>query len=268
MGIKEEGLAVRKPGRDENKDGEEKSERRKRRQRSNQKSEFTKDETLKEEFTEVSDIGDPKEIGRADSDVKVTVAEAAKTDMRNIMLIDQGRCPQCHGRTERFLFTVVCPSCGWFRRKIPETGHSVVHLNDGKKIVCDYVHRGEHEYLCIRDGVVVAEVLRASVFNIEHSWKEHELENAREAAQKLRVGICAWCETLLSEVDAEEVGEDYVAFGNTQEHYRFCSEKCQRAFRKQYPSRIHRNCYETDCNQCNLCMKRHDTRDFKRKIIR
>ena len=249
--------------------GNEKAEdKRKKRQRTGQNQDFPKDDTLKEEFTEVTDIGDPKEIGKADSEVKVTVAEAAKTDIRNIMLIDQGRCPNCHGRTERFLFTVVCPSCGWFRRKIPETGHSLVHLNDGKKIVCDYVHRGEHEYLCIRDGVVIAEVMRSSVFNIEHAWKEHELDDARESAQKLRVGICAWCETLISEVDPEGIGEDYVSFGNTQEHYLFCTEKCQRAFRKQYPSRIHRNCYETDCNQCNLCMKRFDTRDFKRKILR
>ncbi len=230
--------------------------------------ELPKDETLREEFTEITDIGDPKEIGRADNEVKFAVSEAAKSDIRTIMLIDQGRCPNCHARTERFLFTVVCPSCGWYRRKVPDKGHSIVHLIDGRTIECDYVHRGTDEYLCIRDGVVVAEVMRPSIFNIEHAWKEHELDDAREMARRLNEGICAWCEKSLSEADTNEAYEDYVAFGAMQEHYLFCSEKCQRSFRKHYPSRIHRNCYETDCNQCNLCIKRFDTRGFKRKMLR
>ncbi len=243
-------------------------ERHRKRVKQSVTTELPKDETLKEEFTELTDIGDPKEIGKADSEVKVAVSEATKTDIRTIMLIDQGRCPTCHGRTERFLFTVVCPSCGWFRRKIPETGHSVVHLVDGKKIVCDYVHRGSDEYLCIRDGVVIAEIMRTSVFSIEHSWKENELEEARKNARRLREGTCAWCEASIAEADQKDVSQDYVAFGSLQEHYVFCSEKCQRAFRKQYPSRIHRNCYETDCNQCNQCIKRFDTRSFERRILR
>ena len=54
-------------GKDESKNGEEKSDKRKKRQRANQQTDFTQDETLREEFTEVSDIGDPKAIGRADS---------------------------------------------------------------------------------------------------------------------------------------------------------------------------------------------------------
>ena len=230
--------------------------------------ELPTDETLKEEFTEVTDLsGSPKDIGKADSEVKVAVSEAAKVDMRNLMLIDQGRCPSCHGRTERFLFTQVCPTCGWYRRKIPDKGHSVVHLNDGKKINCDYVHRGKDEYLCIQDGVVIDEVMKSSVFRIEHAWKENELEEARELAHRVQGGICSWCEGLLSEVDPLGLGEDYVAFGVAQEHFVFCSEKCQRSFRKLYPSRIHRNCYETNCNTCNLCVKRFDTSRFKRKIL-
>ena len=230
-------------------------------------SDVAKDDTLIDEFAELSDIGDAREIGKADTEVKVALSEATKADIKNIMMMDQGRCPTCHGRTERFLFTVVCPSCGWYRRKIPDTGHSVVHLRDGKKINCDYVHRGADEYLCIKDGVVVAEVMRSSVFTIEHSWRENELETARQMAHKMVVGICSWCEKSLADADSEDTGEDYVSFGAAQEHFVFCSEKCQRAFRKQYPSRIHRNCYETDCNNCNLCMKRFDTRGFKRRIL-
>ena len=231
------------------------------------KADVPKDDTLIEEFAELSDIGGAKEIGKADTEVKVALSEATRADIRTIMLMDQGRCPSCHGRTERFLFTVVCPSCGWYRRKIPEKGHSVVHLRDGKRITCDYVHRGVDEYLCIKDGVVIAEVVRSSVFNIEHSWKENELDEARELAHRLRIGICSWCEKSLADADHDDTGEDYVAFGASQEHYTFCSEKCQRSFRKQYPSRVHRNCYETDCNSCSLCIKRFDTRGYKRRVI-
>lgn len=242
------------------------SERRKRRVRPSS-PDLPKDDTLKEEFTEVTDIGDPKEVGRADNEVKVAVTKATRADIRNIMMIDQGRCPQCHARTERFLFTVVCPTCGWYRRKVPDLGHSIVHLRDGKKTVCDYVHRGSDEYLCIKDGVVICEVSKGFVDFIEHAWKENELEQARELEHRLRDGICSWCEKSIAEADTEDAGEDYVAFGAVQEHYVFCSEKCQRAFRRQYPSRVHRNCYETDCNQCDLCIKRFDTRGFKRRIL-
>ena len=38
----------------------------------------------------------------------------------------------------------------------------------------------------------------------------------------------------------------------------FCSAACYEAFRKMYPSRVHRNCYETKCSECNLCTKRYD----------
>lgn len=230
-------------------------------------SDVTIDDTLKEEFAAAADLGDAKQIGKADTEVKVAVGEATRADLKNILLIDQGRCPSCHGRTERFLFTVVCPSCGWFRRKVPEAGHSVVHLNDGKKIECDYVHRGTDEYLCIRDGVAIAEVMRSSVHRIDHVWNENELEKARKFEHRVRDGICSWCEKPMTEADPEDSSEDYVAFGSMQEHYIFCSEKCQRAFRKQYTSRVHRNCYETDCNACNLCIKRYDTRSFKRRIL-
>ena len=234
--------------------------------RKKKNNEMNTEVTLRDEFTSLSDIGDPQDIGKADNDVKEAVTEAARSDMRDILMIDQGRCPTCHARTESFLFTVVCPSCGWYRRRVPEKGKSTVLLNDGEKITCDYVHRGKEEYLCIRDGVVVAEVMRTSVDMIRHDWKERELEEVRQQQIKYKTGLCSWCEKQLSEVDPDEIQEDYSAFGAVQEHYVFCSEKCQKAFRKQYPSRIHRNCYETDCNTCSQCIAKFDTKGFTRKI--
>jgi hypothetical protein len=231
------------------------------------------DGRLMEDLTDLAVIGDRRNLSKADTEVKEAVDKATRTDLRNIMIIEKGRCPMCHSRTENFLFTVVCPSCGWFKRDIPVKGRSYVHLKDGDKILCDYVHRGgSDEFLCIRNGVVVSEVMRASVVKIDHIWEEEELEEVREVVRRTKEGICGWCDHSLSEArepgDDQGPFEDYVAFGAYQEHHIFCSEKHQRAFRRQYPSRVHRNCYETDCNTCNLCIKRFDTHGFKRSILK
>ena len=231
-------------------------------------NELPKDGKLSEELTELAAKSDRKELSRADIEVSEAVTKANRTDIRNYLLIDKGRCPVCHSRTENFLFTVVCPSCGWFKRNIPEKGSSRVYLTTGKSITCDYVHRGgTNEFLLIKDGVVIAEIMRSGVLKIEHLWEEHELKEMKEKARKTKTGICAWCETPLHDSETDDIFEDYVAFGAFQEHYVFCCEEHQRAFRKRYPSRVHRNCYETDCNSCNLCMKRFDTFGFKRNIL-
>ena len=232
------------------------------------KDDLPKDKKLAEEIDELTSLGDRRELIRADTEVKEVVSKATKTDIRNIMLIDQGRCPVCAARTENFLFTVVCPSCGWFRRDIPSRGTAVVHLEQEGSIECDYVHHGSRdEFLCIRDGVVISEVMRSQVRRIDYVWAQGELEEARSMSRRMKSGICSWCESELSADDTGDNREDYVAFGAYQERYVFCSEKCQRSFRRHYPVRVHRNCYEVDCNQCNLCIKRYDTHGFKRNIL-
>ncbi len=232
------------------------------------KAELPKDSKLVAEIDELASIGDRRELQRADTEVKEVVSKATQADIRNILLIDQGRCPVCAARTENFLFTVVCPSCGWFRREIPDRGSATVHLETDETIECDYVHHGSRdEFLCIREGVVISELMRSEVKRIDYVWAEGELDQARGLARKLKNGICSWCESDLGESPPEDHHEDFVAFGAFQERYIFCSEKCQRAFRKHYPARVHRNCYEVDCNQCNLCTKRYDTHGFKRNIL-
>jgi len=235
----------------------------------NKKKDQHNDETLKDEFMEASDIGDPKSVSKVDTEVRGVLNEANKSDIHDILMIDQGRCPSCHGRLDKFVFTVVCPSCGWFKHKAPDKGQSHVFLTNGKEIICDYVHRGKTDYLCIKEGVIISKITKSSIFNIDFVWEKNELENARKQSQKSLGGTCSWCEKIFKkENEKEEIFEDYIAFGSTQEHYIFCSEKCQRSFRKQYPSRIHRNCYETDCKVCNLCIKRYDTRNYKRNILK
>ena len=57
----------------------------------------------------------------------------------------------------------------------------------------------------------------------------------------------------------------HIAFGATQERYCFCSDDCFEAFRKMYPSRVHRDCYNRDCDTCSLCQKRYgeDAAEFR-----
>ena len=49
----------------------------------------------------------------------------------------------------------------------------------------------------------------------------------------------------------------HAAFGTAQERFVFCTDDCYEAFRRMYPARVHRNCYERDCAGCDLCVKRY-----------
>jgi hypothetical protein len=83
-------------------------------------------------------------------------------------------------------------------------------------------------------------------------WRR--FSTSSEAPSELR---CSWCQTV-----ANPGGDGFhlvhVAFGTFQERYSFCSDACYEAFRKMYPSRVHRNCYERDCRECDLCVKRYE----------
>jgi len=67
---------------------------------------------------------------------------------------------------------------------------------------------------------------------------------------------CAWCNTSC------RPGKDgfhlvHVALGAFQERHGFCSDECFEAFRRMYPARVHRNCYERSCSGCHFCIKRY-----------
>lgn len=227
-----------------------------------------KEVKIEEELSELG-IGDQRDIKRADSEAKEVVTKAARDDIRKIKIRERGRCPECQGRTEDLLFTVVCPNCGWYTRMTPRSGHSTVFLKTGEKIICDAVYRGgTDEILCITKGVVTSQIMRSAVDRIDHVLNEQEMDQAKQDIYKIRGGVCSWCEKDLSDVEGEGPFEEFVAFGALQERYIFCSEKCMATFRTQYPSRIHRNCYETDCKDCDLCVKRFDVQHFKRHIIK
>jgi hypothetical protein len=224
------------------------------------------DVELQEELDELTASESPKKVDRAKSDAERAISDATIADIRGITLIERGRCPDCGGRTELMVFSRVCPNCGWYRWQSRETESCVVFLTSGEKIRCDRVYDVKSsQLLLVRDDVVRTVVSQSSVARIDYDWDKEKLETAQIRFQKERTGVCDWCGIGFRELPEEVTPlEDYAAFGAFQERYRFCSEKCMGSFRRQYPTRIHRNCYETDCNSCDQCIKRFDTSQFKR----
>jgi hypothetical protein len=241
--------------------------------RSEQIDDEPQDATLKEALSELVAGGKRKEVDRALTEAEQAVDEATRADIRGLKMLERGRCPDCSGRLENYLYTTVCPACGWFRRRVPDTGRCTVYLESGRELQCDRVFevRGD-QVLCVTEGVVRAQVNRRFVRSIDYQWGEEELREARDLALKERQGICSWCESSLMEIEDSEREEgapfdEYVAFGAYQEHYVFCSRKCLESFRKQFPSRVHRNCYETECGHCDKCIKRYDTDGYRRVML-
>jgi len=69
--------------------------------------------------------------------------------------------------------------------------------------------------------------------------------------------VCSWC-AQTADPGADGFHLCQIAFGADQERYCFCCDDCFEAFRKMYPSRVHRNCYERSCEGCEWCHKRYE----------
>jgi len=67
---------------------------------------------------------------------------------------------------------------------------------------------------------------------------------------------CAWCDTPCRP-DQDGFHLVHIALGSFQERHGFCCDDCYEAFRRMYPARVHRNCYERPCADCNYCIKRY-----------
>ena len=123
--------------------------------------------------------------------------------------------------------------------------------------------RGKYAYvltsgdcLVVEDDVVKAKI-PANCFDwVQYVWDKEEIEQHRQQVIGNLQIRCGWCN---KETDPRKDGFHlvHVAFGTSQERYCFCSDECYEAFRKMYPARVHRNCYERDCADCNLCLKRY-----------
>ena len=230
--------------------------------------EAKQDVELQDELDELTASENPRNVDRAKTEAERAISDATFADIRGITLIERGRCPECGGRTELMVFSRVCTNCGWYRWGSQEAGTCMVILETGEKIKCDKIFNVKGDrILCVRDDVVQNLVSAASIRRVDYEWDKEKLERARFRYQKERTGVCDWCGVGLRDLDESlPILEDYVAFGAFQERFRLCSEKCLVSFRRQYPTRIHRNCYQTDCNTCDQCIKRFDTLNFKRII--
>ena len=191
-------------------------------------------------------------------DAERQVISAAEESVKKLHVIKLGRCPNCGEPLYQHSGATICETCGWHKFDMPKTGGVRIHLCDGEKVV-----EGDRAYvlkdgtcLVIKEDVVFAQIPAHAYDWVEYNWRSDELEQRRQqAAGKLKIP-CAWCneETSPSKDGFHLV---HVAFGSSQERYCFCSDDCLEAFQKMYPSRVHRNCYETDCKECNLCTKRY-----------
>lgn len=187
------------------------------------------------------------------------VQDAAEDSLKQLHVIQMGLCPRCGEHLNEHLFATVCEACGWNTYEVPNRGPVRVHLNSSQPPV-----EGERCYVAttgdvfvLRNDVMVAKVYKNAVNWIEYIWTEAEIaQHYRQVTNRLKIK-CSWCEK-----DADPKKEGFslvqVAFGSSQERYVFCSAECYEAFRKMYPSRVHRNCYERECAECDLCAKRYD----------
>jgi len=199
------------------------------------------------------------------TEVDTTVKEATKESLKSLKLLEEGRCPECGRKTKQFLFTSVCPYCGWSSFISPQQRKRIiVHLKDGFSIECDSTFDTKKgDILCITNDVVRQKVPRENVNYTEFAWTEEEIRERKTQREREATGICDWCGAALPKAQMDVV---YAAFGASQERYLFCSSRCKLAFQGQYPVRIHRNCYQRLCEECDECIKKYDASD--ERIIR
>ena len=187
------------------------------------------------------------------------IRDAAKLSLKRLHVLQQGRCPQCGAALDQHTFYSICDACGWCSYSMPRRSGGVrVHTMHTGEVLegdrCFVVKDGV--VLVTRGDVVYARLPARAVEWIEYSWQDGELDERRKLINERLTLSCGWCG---KETSSEKDGFHLVqaAFGATQERYVFCSDECYEAFRQMYPSRVHRNCYERSCEDCDLCIKRY-----------
>jgi len=219
------------------------------------------EERLEEQIGQLVDKDDSHRLEQVEAEVESEIKRAAELGVREIRFLSEGRCPRCAKPVEVLLFTAVCPHCGWASYITPEKGAIVVHLKTGSTVSCQRVFRVDGgDLLCLTGKVATSRVPAENVDFIEYQWSPEEIAAKQRELEREASRICHWCEREFDR-DNPERRVTYVAFGRSQERYCFCSEKCFEAFRRQFPTRIHRNCYEVNCTECELCEKRYEADD-------
>ena len=204
---------------------------------------------------------------RVQKEAQKEVQTAALDSLKRMHVIQMGRCPSCGEHLHQHLFASICEACGWHTYDAPRSGPVRVHLSGGKTIEgerCYVVKTGA--VLVLNNDLVVAKVPKESLSWVEYVWAEDDVEQRHKQVVERMSLRCGWCS---GEAKAESDGFHLVqiAFGTSQERYVFCSDKCYEAFRKMYPSRVHRNCYERNCAECNLCVKRYEDEEEGMRML-
>jgi len=183
---------------------------------------------------------------------------AAEDSLRKLHVIQLGRCPDCGEHLHQHLFASICEGCGWHTFDVPRNGPVRVHLRSGGDPIegerCYVVKTGS--VLVLNNDLVVAKAPRDAYDWIEYVWNEDEIDQRhKQVVERLRVS-CGWCGGP-AEPEADGFHLVHVALGASQERYCFCCDDCFESFRKMHPARVHRDCYERNCSECNLCIKRY-----------
>jgi hypothetical protein len=219
------------------------------------------DDELKEHLT-LLNAEDRSAVDRLTREVDSKIIEASKETVKEAKMIEEGHCPSCGKKTRSFLFTTVCESCGWSKFSAPKTGRTIVHMHNGSSLVCTETFYTPEEVLLVTDNVVRQRVPRQNVAFIEFDFSDEEIERRRKEVREEETIRCAWTGKAVR-IGDEDTRVTFAAFGAYQERFVFIDEKAQEAFQKQYPTRIHRDCYHRDCSKCNECIKRYDDTSYE-----
>ncbi len=139
------------------------------------------EEQVEETLSLLSKEGGEGILDEAMEEVETAVKEAAKTSLKDLRMMEEGRCPDCGRKLNQFLFTSVCSHCGWFAPITAEEGRTIVHLKDGSTFECGTTFDTKGGYiLCITDGVVRAKIDKNNVNYEEFVWSEEEIARRRQ----------------------------------------------------------------------------------------
>ncbi len=217
-----------------------------------------------EEHLSVLNAEDRAAVDRVTKEVDSKIVEASKESVKVKKFLGEGRCPSCGQPVKKFLFTAICESCGWSQHRKPDAGHAHVHLKHApsQPLICDVTFTTPEEMLCVINDVVRYRVPREEVMFVEYDWTEEEVTERRQELAHEEQAECEWCGKTFLRGD-EDARVTFAAFGKDQERFMYCSEECQKAFQKQYPVRIHRDCYNRHCETCNECHKKFDDTSYE-----
>jgi hypothetical protein len=222
------------------------------------------DEELNEHLS-LLNAEDRSAVDRLTREVDSKIIEASKETVKEAKMIEEGHCPSCGKKTRGFVFTTVCESCGWSKFASTQTGRMIVHMQNGATLVCEETVYTPEEVLLVTDDVVRYRVPRTKVTFIEFDLSDEEVARRREQIRDDEVLRCAWTGKPVSIAD-EDTRVTFAAFAINQERFLFTDDKAQEAFQKQYPARIHRDCYNRDCSKCDECQKQFDDTSYETYI--